>query len=158
MKRRDFVNEKMMVLENYCRDQGMALTVQRRTILEALAARTDHPTADQLYEEVKGLIRGVSRTTVYRVLDTFVRRGVVVKVSNPGAKARFDADTGRHHHLICLGCDAVVDCNDERLKEIEVPDEVESGFEVKDFSLAITGFCEKCRRDSVHCVLKGSAP
>jgi Fur family peroxide stress response transcriptional regulator len=150
MKRRDFVNEKMMVLESYCRDQGMALTVQRRTILETLAARTDHPTADQLYEEVRRLIRGVSRTTVYRVLETFVQRGVVVKVSNPGAKARFDADSGRHHHLICLGCDAVVDCHDDRLRGIEVPSRVGSGFEVKDFSLAITGFCEKCRHGSAH--------
>ena len=150
MKRRDFVNKKMMLLEGICRDQGMALTIQRRTILGTLAARTDHPTADQLYEEVRGLIRGVSRTTVYRVLETFVQRGVVVKVSKPGAKARFDADTGRHHHLICLGCDSVVDCHDERLTGIAVPNEVESGFEVRDFSLAITGFCAKCRRETAH--------
>jgi len=145
MKRRDFVNEKLMVLESCCRDRGMALTVQRRTILETLAARTDHPTADQLYEDVKGVVRGVSRTTVYRVLETFVQRGIVVKVSKPGAKARFDADTGRHHHLICLGCDAVVDCHDERLQGIDVPNELESRFEVRDFSLAITGFCSNCR-------------
>jgi Fur family peroxide stress response transcriptional regulator len=148
MKRREFIDEKMAMLESYCRDQGMALTVQRRTILETLAKHTDHPTADQLYEEVKGVIRGVSRTTVYRVLETFVQRGVVIKVSKPGAKARFDADTGRHHHLICLGCDAVVDCHDERLQGIEVPNEVASGFEVRSFSLAITGFCEKCRRQT----------
>jgi Fur family peroxide stress response transcriptional regulator len=148
MKTREFIAGKMRGLETICREQGMALTVQRRTILEALAARNDHPTADQLYEEVRESIRGVSRTTVYRVLETFVERGVVVKVSNPGAKARFDADTGRHHHLICLGCDAVIDCHDERLQGIEVPNEVASGFEVRGFSLAITGFCGKCRRES----------
>ena len=140
----------MMKLERVCREQGLALTVQRRIILETLAARTDHPTADQVYDAVKGVIRGVSRTTVYRVLETFVGLGVVAKVSNPQARARFDADTGRHHHLICTGCDTVMDCHDERLNGIEIPAEVQAGFEVRDFSLAITGVCESCRREKRH--------
>lgn len=132
-------------LESFCREQGLALTVQRRIILETLAARTDHPTADHIYDAVKGRIRGVSRTTVYRVLETFVRHGIVARVSNPQAKARFDADTDRHHHLICIDCATVMDCQDERLNGIEIPAEVQAGFEVRDFSLAITGLCESCR-------------
>ena len=140
----------MTKLESFCREQGLALTVQRRIILETLAARTDHPTADQLYDTVKVLIRGVSRTTVYRVLETFVGLGVITKVSNPRAKARFDADTGRHHHLICIGCDTVMDCHDKRLNGIEIPAEVQVGFEIKDFSLAITGLCGSCRREKIH--------
>jgi len=150
MKRQRFVDVKMVKLESFCREQGLALTVQRRIILETLAARTDHPTADQLYDTVKGLIRGISRTTVYRVLETFVGLGVIAKVSNPRAKARFDADTGRHHHLICIGCDAVMDCHDERLNGIEIPAEVQAGFEIKDFSLAITGLCGSCRLEKAH--------
>ena len=140
----------MMKLEHVCREHGLALTVQRRIILETLAARTDHPTADQVYDAVKVVVRGVSRTTVYRVLETFVGLGVVAKVSNPQARARFDADTGRHHHLICTGCDTVMDCHDERLNRIEVPAEIDAGFEVRDFSLAITGLCECCRREKRH--------
>ena len=140
----------MIKLEHVCREHGLALTVQRRIILETLAARTDHPTADQVYDAVKGVVRGVSRTTVYRVLETFVGLGVVAKVSNPQARARFDADTGRHHHLICTGCDTVMDCHDERLNRIEVPAEIDAGFEVRDFSLAITGLCECCRREKRH--------
>src|SRR5512143_925366 len=141
MERQQFMDAKMMSLERVCREQGLALTVQRRIILETLAARTDHPTADQVYDAVKGLIRGVSRTTVYRVLETFVGLGVVAKVSNPRARARFDADMGRHHHLVCTGCDTVMDCHDERLNGIEIPAQVQAGFEVRDFSLVITGLC-----------------
>jgi Fur family transcriptional regulator, peroxide stress response regulator len=150
MDRQRFVNDKMTKLESFCREQGLALTVQRRIILETLAARTDHPTADHIYDVVKGRIRGVSRTTVYRVLETFMRLGIVARVSNPQAKARFDADTARHHHLICTGCAAVVDCHDERLNGIEMPAEVQAGFEIKDFSLAITGLCDSCRRGKAH--------
>lgn len=119
----------------------MALTVQRRVILETVAGRTDHPTADQVYDAVTQVIRGVSRTTVYRVLEAFVRMGVVTKVSNPRAKTRFDADTSRHHHLICLSCDTVIDCRNVGL---DLPDVVIEGFMVKDLSVTITGVCAGC--------------
>jgi Fur family peroxide stress response transcriptional regulator len=150
MKQHSFVDEKISSLESLCRERGLALTIQRRIILENLASRYDHPTADQIYEAVKDQIRGVSRTTVYRVLETFVRLGVVAKVSNPHAKVRFEADTKRHHHLICLDCNAVADCHDGRLDGIEVPTEVCDGFEVKDFSLAIIGICGSCRREKTN--------
>jgi Fur family transcriptional regulator, peroxide stress response regulator len=147
MNRQPFVDGKISMFESLCRERGLALTVQRRIILENLASRADHPTADQIYEAVKERIRGLSRTTVYRVLETFVLLGVVTKVSNPQAKARFEADTVRHHHLICSGCKSVTDCHDERLDGIEVPAEVGTGFEVRNFSLAITGLCGSCRRE-----------
>ena len=88
MKQQPFVDGKIIMFESLCRERGLALTVQRRIILENLASRADHPTADQIYEAVKERIRGLSRTTVYRVLETFVQLGVVTKVSNPQAKAR----------------------------------------------------------------------
>jgi Fur family peroxide stress response transcriptional regulator len=150
MKQQPFVDEKIRSLESLCRELGLALTIQRRIILENLSSRYDHPTADQIYEAVKDQIRGVSRTTVYRVLETFVRLGVVAKVSNPHAKVRFEADTVRHHHLICLDCNSVADYHDDRLDGIEVPTESFDGFEVKDFSLAITGQCSSCRREKAH--------
>lgn len=150
MERQRFVTEKMEMVESFCREKGVPFTVQRRIIMETLAARTNHPTADHVYDAVRGVIRGVSRTTVYRVLETFVRLGIVAKVSNPQAKARFDADTGRHHHLICTGCDRVMDCHDDRLNSIEIPAVIQAGFEVRDFSLAITGLCDSCRMSKIH--------
>ncbi|MEZ4484291.1 MAG: transcriptional repressor [Syntrophotaleaceae bacterium] len=70
--------------------------------------RKDHPTADQLFDDLKST-SGVSRTTVYRILETFVRVGLVVKISSPQAKARFDANTCRHHHISCVQCGEVAD-------------------------------------------------
>ena len=123
MKQQHLVDEKIKSFENLCHEQGLALTIQRRIILENLSSRYDHPTADPIYEAVKDQIRGLSRTTIYRVMETFVRLGVVAKVSNPHAKARFEADTVRHHHLICLDCNSVADYHDDRLDGIEVTTE-----------------------------------
>lgn len=139
-----FIAEKIGMMEECCRKNRLSLTVQRRAILENLASRSDHPTADQIYGAIQGRVRGISRTTVYRVLETFVQLGLARKISNPEAKARFDADTRRHHHAACSHCDTVVDIYSGLLDNIALP-AVEPDFEIHDFSVSFTGLCRNCR-------------
>jgi len=140
-----FALQKEQEFEFLCSKQGLSQTTQRRMILLALARRKDHPTADQIYEELKEQFKGLSRTTVYRVLETFVRIGLVQKTTSLDAKARFDADTGRHHHITCMECGEVVDLHDPLLNRIELPEEKASGYRLLDYSIAFTGICPQCR-------------
>ncbi len=128
-----------------CRREGIALTVQRRTILEALAARDDHPTADDIFEAVRSRIPGISRTTVYRVLETLVRLGVARKASHAGAQVRFDPNTDRHHHLVCVHCGKVADLDDRALGGVRIPHVKRAGFMVDDYSIQFTGSCAECK-------------
>ena len=48
------------------------MTVQKRCVLEALLDRKDHPTVDQVYEDAVVQIPELTRTTVYRVLESLV--------------------------------------------------------------------------------------
>jgi Fur family transcriptional regulator, peroxide stress response regulator len=139
---------KLEELERQCRNEGIPLTFQRRAILSNLVCRTDHPTADQIFEPLKKRYPGISRTTVYRVLDMFVRLGVARKISNPEAKARFDADTCSHNHLICLGCGCVQDFVVPEPERPSLPPESLGGFQVVDCSLTVTGYCPVCRAHS----------
>jgi len=136
---------KMRELETVCRKNGLALTIQRRTILEALASRTDHPTVDQVYEDIKDYLKGVSRTTVYRVLETFVSIGIARKISNPESKARFDADTKRHHHLTCIKCGKVLDLHDPTLDNLVPDTEAVREFDILDYSITFNGLCSCCQ-------------
>ncbi|HWP65920.1 MAG TPA: transcriptional repressor [Candidatus Limnocylindria bacterium] len=138
-------HSKIAALEAACRAEGLPLTVQRRTILEVLAERTDHPTADQVFAAVRRRMPDVSRTTVYRVLDTLVRLGLAVKTPHPGAAVRFDPRTERHHHLVCNACDRVIDLHAPELDTLELPDMRRLGFEADDYSLHIRGLCADCR-------------
>ncbi len=54
------LSDKLAGFEAECRKRGLAVTIQRRTVFEALSARRDHPTADQVYDAVKGRIPGLS--------------------------------------------------------------------------------------------------
>jgi Fur family peroxide stress response transcriptional regulator len=133
-------------LEAACRRHGVPLTVQRRVVLEALAGRTDHPTADQLLVDVRTRLPGVSRTTVYRVLETLVRLELAVKTCTPGSTVRFDPRTERHHHLVCLQCERVLDVHAPSLDALRLPTVRSGGFEISDYSVHFRGTCPECRR------------
>jgi Fur family transcriptional regulator, peroxide stress response regulator len=130
-----------------CRAGGLAMTVQRRAVLEALSVRHDHPTADQIYEAVRGRVPGISRTTVYRVLETFLRIGVARRVSQPGAAVRFEARTDGHHHLVCRRCGRIDDVD---LPGLRPPPHPRTGFQIIDWQVEFSGYCPHCRPKEVR--------
>jgi Fur family transcriptional regulator, peroxide stress response regulator len=144
MSRRPRESSKLEELETVCRTQGVPLTIQRRVILEALVSRDDHPTADDIWEAVRVRMPDLSRTTAYRALDTLVRLGLAVKICHPGSSARFDAKTRRHHHLVCVTCERVLDIDAPTLDKLALP--VDKGFEITDYSVHFRGVCASCRR------------
>lgn len=131
-------------LRAHLRAHGMPYTVQRHAIFEELSGRTDHPSADAIFEAVKNDVPGLSRTTVYRTLEAFVDAGLLTRVSHPGASTRYDPKTHRHHHLVCESCGDVIDLE---------PTEVQGGarlrlsdtsIEVRDYSIHFSGVCPDC--------------
>lgn len=131
------------------RRAGLAATVQRRAVLAALQGRRDHPTAEAVYGTVRMALPGLSRTTVYRILETFARRGFVAKVCHPGGSVRFDPITRRHHHLVCVRCDRIWDLEDPALDRLAPSRRRWGGFVASDCSVYVRGICRACRREAV---------
>jgi Fur family peroxide stress response transcriptional regulator len=98
-----------------------------------------------VYDAISEGLPGVSRATVYRVLELFVSLGVARKIAGPEAKARFDADTGRHHHIRCDGCGTVIDFHDDLLNALPYPPVERTGFVINDYSVSFSGTCARCR-------------
>jgi len=142
---RETKQTRMQAFEAQCREQGVRLTFQRRVILEAALDLDDHPTADRVFETVAKRTPGISRTTVYRTLETLVRMDVITKAPHPSSVARYDPRLETHHHLICQQCDEVFDISDPRLDSLPVPDTSALGFEVLDVRVQIRGVCRRCR-------------
>jgi Fur family peroxide stress response transcriptional regulator len=134
-------------IRQVCRARGLPFTLQRRAITRALLRHTNHPTADQIYQYIRTRVPGLSRPTVYRTLETLVRIGVARKVCHPGAAARYDAKTQRHHHLVCLQCGKMVDLEDASLDTIPLPVPGYLGFDIADYSIQFRGMCRDCRAD-----------
>jgi Fe2+ or Zn2+ uptake regulation protein len=78
---------------------GLRCTSQRTAIYDALRATTRHPTAEELYHEVKPRTSSLSLATVYSTLEAFSRVGLAQRIPTTDGACRFDADTSDHVHL-----------------------------------------------------------
>jgi Fur family peroxide stress response transcriptional regulator len=130
------------------RESGLPVTTQRRAVFEAILDRGDHPTAEQLYREVRRPLPQISRMTVHRILGTFVSLGLVARTCHPGSAARFDPKLGQHHHLVCLDCGRIMDVEDPRLNQLPWPDVNPREFQIHDYHVHFLGRCARCSENS----------
>jgi Fe2+ or Zn2+ uptake regulation protein len=138
-------DERLERLARLCGERGMAVTPQRRAILRAVLDADDHPTAERVQATLARRRVRVSRATVFRTLESLVRLGLISKACHPGSSVRYDRRIDRHHHLVCMSCDRVIDIQDARLDVLPVPDTRRLGFVVADFKVQLRGTCRECR-------------
>ncbi|HOW69203.1 MAG TPA: Fur family transcriptional regulator [Phycisphaerae bacterium] len=132
--------------ERACRERGLPMTTQRRLVLEEMLVRKDHPTADQIYDSLKSRLHGLSRTTVYRILDTLVQFGIITKICHHGSAARFDPEAHQHHHLVCMHCEKIIDVETGPRSRIAWPSVRGLGFQIQDYLIHFRGICDRCRQ------------
>lgn len=119
-------------------------TRQRQLVLDAVRARTDHPSADDIYLDVREKDRRVSRGTVYRNLNVLAEAGDIAHVKVPAAD-RYDLRCDRHYHLFCVSCGAVCDAPLPYQEDYDRLVEAETGFQIARHRLIFEGLCERCR-------------
>ena len=135
--------EKLNLFIERCRKEGLKITPQRVAVYEILLRSENHPTVEEIYEEVRKKYPFVSLATVYRTVETLEQMGLAKKVCYWGSSARYDANTDEHHHLICVKCGAIRDVYID--KSIAIPEELE-GFKTEGYSVNIYGLCPDCRK------------
>ncbi|MGL1891896.1 MAG: transcriptional repressor [Spirochaetaceae bacterium] len=121
------------------------MTNQRKVILEELQRHVDHPTADEIYAEIRKVLPKVSLGTVYRNLEQMSSQGTILKLEGSGQK-RFDPKPNPHPHFRCTKCGAVEDIHEE----IQPPIVKENSTWFKEHTingiiLEYYGFCNNCR-------------
>ena len=122
---------------------------QRDSIRAQMEGRTDHPTADTVYEEMKQIYPSISLGTVYRNLSLLADRGEIRKLSGLGGADRFDPRTDRHCHFVCTHCGRVMDMDeaDPSLQHVlSKTAEDFSGGEVQNWTAVFHGVCKNCLR------------
>lgn len=125
-------------------EAGLPMTMQRRALLEVLAGREDHPTVDQLFEELSARIPEVSRTTVYRSLEVLEGLGILTRVEHPGSSVRYDPNPDPHHHFVCNGCGSLTDLSEKALEGASALRFVSSDGVAEDISVMVRGRCSQC--------------
>ena len=83
------------------REKGFRLTPQRMAILDFLEGNTKHPTAHDIFREVKKTNPTVSFATVYNTVQSLGEIGELKELTIDPVRKHYDPDTRPHHHAIC---------------------------------------------------------
>ena len=123
------------------------LNANARAVLEVLRASNRHPTAQEVYEEVRHARPRIGLATVYRNLRQLAEQGMIKMWGYGSESARYDACTHRHDHACCTVCGALLDVPVEIALS---PTELEkaaraTGIEMGSHEVRIYGRCQECQ-------------
>ena len=104
-----------------------------------------HPTADEIFTQVREVLPEISLATVYKALEAFVESGVSRKLTLGGGSARYDGRTDDHDHVRCLKCGTVRDVVGTHDADMIRGLHSDDGFEILDYRLELIGYCPRCR-------------
>ena len=129
------------------RENRLKLTPQRLSILKMLEEDLSHPTSEDIYRRVKEIHPSISRSTVYRTLDTLVRAGEITEIPNRRASTRFDTNDTPHQHIVCEACGRMEDIElSTAWIERSIPEEIRARYEIPPGGLVVYAFCTECRQ------------
>lgn len=96
---------------------GLKATQQRLVIYQCLMSSC-HPTAEDIFEQVRPDNPSISLGTVYKTLETLVESKLVEKVPVSEGKMRYDARMDAHNHIYCTNTGEIIDFQDSELEKL----------------------------------------
>ena len=106
------------------------MTYPRLAIYKILLAYKGHPSAEDVYKEVRKDYSNISLATVYKTMEMLAEHDLISKVTPLHDIARYDCNPEFHHHLVCVQCKSIIDIDDEMFKQITIPDQVDKDFKI----------------------------
>lgn len=120
-------------------------TKQKAIILDTVRRSCIHPTAEQVYHLVLGMIPNISLGTVYRNLSKLAECGEIRRIAVPDAPDRFDKTLEEHSHVCCICCGAFEDACTPHTPTVDP--KLCNGFRVERQETVFYGYCSKCQKE-----------
>ncbi len=135
-----------MDLQEQLRSRGYRLTPQRELVLEAVT-ELGHATPEEALTWIHGRSSSVNISTVYRTLELLEELGLVRHAHlSHGAPTYHAATEAEHVHLVCRGCEAVLELDPTAVAPMVASLEQEHGFHADVGHLTVFGVCRECAR------------
>ncbi|MBW2508388.1 MAG: transcriptional repressor [Deltaproteobacteria bacterium] len=118
-------------------EHGIRPTAQRLAIARFVLHTEAHPSADEVWDEVRVSFPMVSRATVYNTLNLFVGHGLLRPLVVTEGRVVFDPNVERHHHFIDEETGEIVDLPWNSLVVGRI--DALQGFDVHDYQVVVRG-------------------
>lgn len=132
--------------EELCRERGVRLTDQRKTVLELLCLSDKPLSAYELLAQIRGAVKNPTPPTVYRALDFLLEQGLVHKLESLHAYVGCAHPDHPHasQFLICNDCGEVAEVEDSGVTESLKAAGQAIGFRTKRPVVELLGTCAQC--------------
>jgi len=122
-------------VESVLKAEGLRATKQRLDIWDELSATNKHRDIDTILSSLVKKKINVSRATLYRTIDVFVKHGLLKKLVLDDGKFLYEHNkksiTPQHDHIVCEDCGEIFEFFDNNISQIE--DKI-----AKDLNLKVT--------------------
>jgi Fur family ferric uptake transcriptional regulator len=124
---------------------GMKKTKQREAVLAVLERAEGPLSAADICARIEKDGASAWLSTVYRILELLVKKGVAVKLSvMAGERALYELNRFRHrHYAVCMRCRKIVSMENGPMERF-VPRLADADFRVTGHNLEIYGYCKDC--------------
>ena len=137
---------------------------QREAIVQYLTGRTDHPSAESVYQALRQTHPNISLGTVYRNLALLADIGEIQKICTGDGADRFDGQLMRipmdngsdrfdpnvvpHYHFLCRKCGCLQDVPMTALDSLNQLAQAHIDGIVESHALLFKGVCKRCSEDT----------
>lgn len=133
---------------NYANEniESLGLTKQRQAVLQVVRVSNTHLTANEVFDDARRILPGISFATVYNSLRYLKNEGMISEIRFGTNAKLYDRKLTRHDHAICDDCGKLVDL------EIPLPNGLLeeaaslSKFEGVSIELTLRGLCPECSK------------
>ena len=133
------MKEVEVIFRDYVQSKGLKFTPERQTILNHVFECHGHFEAEELLIDMRKSNKRVSKATIYRTLALLVSSGLLREVI-------FGEKHAHYEHLVCIGCDKIIEFNDERIENFQEEICIENKFKAESHKFQIMGYCEDCQK------------
>jgi Fur family transcriptional regulator, peroxide stress response regulator len=127
------------------RVNGYRVTPQRITITQMILKSREHPTAEQLYEQVVKIHPTISLSTIYNTLKILKGINILNEISYNDMR-RFDANPNPHVNLVCEICGKITDVEEPALYDLLEQVTNQQIFTITNNHINVYGMCKYCKK------------
>lgn len=107
-------------IERLCKEKGMKMTEQRRTIARVLSTANDHPDVEEVYRRAGKMDPRISIATVYRTVRLFEEANIIERHDFGDGRSRYEEATDEHHdHLIDIQTGKIIEFQNTEIEELQ---------------------------------------
>lgn len=129
------------------RHRECRITPQRLAILNAFIQSDQHPSVEQVYDQVRINFPTTSLATVYKTVTLLKDVGEILEISFADGRNRYDGKKPYPHpHLVCTQCNRIVDPEVTLLDRLASEVSQSTGYKIVSHQLEFFGICPACQK------------